>query len=278
MILPAERLSVRRQCELLEISRSSYYYVPRPESEATIKLMNRIDEIFTNNLDYGSRMMRKVLIREDGLYVNRKRIRRLMQKMGICAIYPGKNISKPGKGLLHKIYPYLLRHLSITAPNHVWCTDITYIRMKRGFIYLVAVMDWGTKKILSWEISQSLDNDFCISALKRALAQWGKPEIFNSDQGSQFSSFDFQSVLIDHEIKISMDGRGRATDNIAIERFWGTLKRAEVYLSEYQTAIDAYRGISRYIKKYNSERPHSSNDDLTPDEAYLGQITLKKEA
>ena len=278
MILPAERLSVRRQCELLEISRSSYYYVPRPESEATIKLMNRIDEIFTNNLDYGSRMMSKVLIREDGLYVNRKRIRRLMQKMGICAIYPGKNISKPGKGLLHKIYPYLLRHLSITVPNHVWCTDITYIRMKRGFIYLVAVMDWGTKKILSWEISQSLDNDFCISALKRALAQWGKPEIFNSDQGSQFSSFEFQSVLLDHQIDISMDGRGRATDNIAIERFWGTLKRAEVYLSEYHTAIDAYRGVSRYIKKYNSERPHSSNGDLTPDEAYFGQMPLEKEA
>ncbi len=147
--------------------------MPRPESEATIKLMNRIDEIFTNNLDYRRRMMRKVLIREDGLYVNRKRIRRLMQKMGICAIYPGKNISKPGKGLLHKIYPYLLRHLSITVPIHVWCTDITYIRMKRGFIYLVAVMDWGTKKILSWEISQSLDNRFYVSALKPALAQRG---------------------------------------------------------------------------------------------------------
>ena len=278
MILPAERLSIRRQCDLLEVSRSSYYYEPRPESEATISLMNRIDGIFTDNLDYGSRMMRKVLRLEDGLVVNRKRIRRLMQKMGICAIYPGKNTSKPGKGTQHRIYPYLLRNLTITEPNHVWCTDITYIRMKRGFIYLVAVMDWGTKKILSWEISQTLENDFCISALKRAMARWGQPEIFNSDQGSQFSSYDFQKVLVDQKIQISMDGRGRATDNIAIERFWGTLKRAEVYLNEYLSPIDAYRGISRYINKYNSQRPHTANGDLTPDQAYGRLMAQKLEA
>lgn len=278
MILPAERLSIRRQCDLLEVSRSTYYYEPRPEAESDIALMNRIDRIFTDNVDYGSRMMRKVLRLEDGLVVNRKRIRRLMRKMGICAVYAGKNTSKPGKGLQHRIYPYLLRSLTITQPNHVWCTDITYIRMKRGFIYLVAIMDWGTKKILSWEISQTMENDFCISALKRALARWGQPLIFNSDQGSQFSSHDFQKVLSDLGISISMDGKGRATDNIAIERFWGTLKRAEVYLNEYHSPIDAYRGISRYIKKYNSQRPHTANGDRTPDQAYHSQMTLKMEA
>lgn len=278
MVEPRLGLSIRRQCQLLSFPRSVYYYVPAPVSDADLKLMNRIDEIFTDSPEYGSRMMRKILRREDGVVVNRKRIRRLMRKMGICAIHPGKNTSEPGKGAHHRIYPYLLRNLSITEANHVWCTDITYIRMHRSFIYLVAIMDWATRRILSWEISQTLDNGFCISALRRALAQWGTPKIFNTDQGSQFSSFDFQQVLHDHQIAISMDGKGRATDNIAIERFWGTLKRAEVYLNEYHSPIDAYRGISKYIKKYNSARPHSSLGDLTPDEAYLGQTALLKEA
>ncbi len=240
--------------------------------------MNKIDEIFTDSPDAGSRMIKKILKRKWGLNVNRKRVVRLMRKMGICAIYPGKNTSKPGKGSLHRIYPYLLRGLTINMPNQVWSTDITYIRMHRGFIYLVAIIDWYSKKILSWEISQTMESDFCISALKRAIAQWGTPEILNTDQGAQFTCFDFQKVLKDHEICPSMDGKGRATDNIAIERFWGTLKRGEVYLNEYYSAIDAYRGISKYIKKYNSERPHTTINDMTPDEAYFERIQLQKEA
>ena len=278
MVNPALTLSIRKQCTLLSYHRSTYYYESRPVSDRDVQLMNRIDEIFTGSPEYGSRFIRKILWRVDRVRVNRKRIVRLMRKMGICAIYPGPNTSLPGKGLHHQVHPYLLRGLQITRPNHVWNTDITYIRMKHGFLYLVAVMDWGTRRILSWEISQTMDAEFCISALRRALAQWGTPEIFNTDQGVQFTSHDFQLVLKERNIRISMDGKGRAIDNIAIERFWGTLKRAEVYLNEYHSPIDAYRGISRYIKKYNSERPHSALGDFTPDEAYFGQEYLLKEA
>ena len=278
MVDPRLPMSIRRQCSLLSFTRSAYYYAPRPVSDGNLKLMNRIDEIFTDNPDYGSRFMRKILKREDGISVNRKRIVRLMRKMGICAIYPGKNTSALGKGHYHQIYPYLLRGLSITQPNQVWNTDITYIRLRRGFLYLVAVMDWATRRILSWEVSQTMESEFCISALRRALNLWGTPEIFNTDQGSQFTSRDFQYVLKEKGIRISMDGKGRATDNITIERFWGTLKRAEVYLNEYHSPIDAYRGISKYIKKYNSQRPHSALADLTPDEAYLGQHAFRMEA
>ena len=278
MVSPASPLSIRRQCSLLSLGRASYYYQGRPICDEDLSLMNRIDEIFTVSPEYGSRMIRKILRREDNLVVNRKRIVRLMRKMGISAIYPGKNTSKPGKGEGYQVFPYLLRGLWITQPNHVWSADITYIRMKRGFLYLVAVMDWGTRKVLSWELSQTLDTEFCISALKRALSQYGTPQIFNTDQGVQFTSHDFQDVLRDRQIRISMDGKGRATDNIAIERFWGTLKRAEVYLNEYHSPIDAYRGISKYIKKYNSKRPHSSIGDLTPDEAYFGLGEVLKEA
>lgn len=278
MVEPEKPISIRKQCEIISLNRSSFYYQTKPENDDNLHLMNKIDEIFTESPDAGSRMIRKILKRKWGLVVNRKRVVRLMRKMGICAIYPGKNTSKPGKGSLHQIYPYLLRGLTINRPNQVWSTDITYIRMHRGFIYLVAVIDWYSKKILSWEISQTMESDFCISALKRAIVQWGKPEIFNTDQGSQFTSWDFQKVLKDLEIRTSMDGKGRATDNIAIERFWGTLKRGEVYLNEYHSAIDAYRGISKYIQKYNSERPHTTINDLTPDEAYNEKMQLKKEA
>lgn len=278
LVNPALALSIRRQCTLLTFNRSAYYYEPRPIPDTDIQLMNRIDEIFTGSPEYGSRFIRKILWREDKLRVNRKRIVRLMRHMGICAVYPGLNTSAPGKGPNHQVFPYLLRGMHIHQPNHVWSTDITYIRMKHGFLYLVAVMDWGTRRILSWEISQTMDSEFCISALRRALAQFGTPEIFNTDQGSQFTSHDFQLVLKEKNIRISMDGKGRATDNIAIERFWGTLKRAEVYLNEYHSPIDAYRGISKYIQKYNTARPHSSLNDLTPDEAYFAQSELLKEA
>ena len=268
-------LPIARQAELVGISRGGVYYLPRAASAADQQLMKRIDALNLAHPFAGSRMLRDMLHRE-GLQVGRRHVATLMRRMGIEALYRKPNTSK--KHPTHKVYAYLLRGLKIDRANQVWATDITYIPMACGWVHLCAIVDWASRRVLSHRVSISMDDSFCVDALEEAFAKYGQPEIFNSDQGSQFSSFDFQSVLLDHQIDISMDGRGRATDNIAIERFWGTLKRAEVYLSEYHTAIDAYRGISRYIKKYNSERPHTSNGDLTPDEAYLGQIVLKREA
>lgn len=263
-------MSIRKQLKALNLPRSSYYYPQRPMSDFNLKLMNRIDEIYTESPDYGSRTICKILRREykSQKRINRKRIQNLMRIMGIQAIFPGRNLSKPGKGSEHKVYPYLLRNRPITGPNDVWSTDITYIRLEHGFVYLVAVMDWYSRRILSWEVSTSMDKAFCISALERAIRLYGTPAIFNSDQGAQYTSRDFQKILTDKNIKISMDGKGRALDNIAIERFWRTLKYGEIYLKEYENTIEAVDGISNYIDKYNSRRPHSSLDDRTPDEAY----------
>ena len=191
-----------------------------------------------------------------------------MRIMGIEAIYPKRNLSQPGKGAEHKIYPYLLRNMKIDSPNLVWCTDITYIRLKHGFVYLVAVMDWHSRKILSWELSNTMDKDFCITALERAMRKYGKPKIFNSDQGSQFTCKAFREILEKNEVKISMDGKGRALDNIAIERFWRTLKYGEIYLKDYDNPIEAVQGITKFIDKYNKRRPHSSLRKMTPDEVY----------
>jgi len=262
-------ISVKKQLKALGLAKSTYYYKARPMSSFNLKLMRRIDELYTESPDYGSRMMTKVLKQEYGpKEVNRKRIQRLMRIMGIQAIYPKRNLSKPGKGEEHRIYPYLLRNMGITKPNQVWCSDITYIRLEHGFVYLTAVMDWYTRKILSWELSTTMDTSFCISALQRAMRIYGKPEIFNSDQGAQFTCKAFQDILRDVEVKISMDGKGRALDNIAIERFWRTLKYGEIYLKEYQSPIEAAEGIRKYIEKYNSKRPHSALGDLTPNEMY----------
>ena len=226
-----KKLSINKQMKILNLPKSSYYYKNKPLSGFNLELMHRIDEIYTESPDYGSRMITKILKKELGdNKVNRKRIRRLMQIMGIQAIYPKRNLSKPGKGSEHKIYPYLLRDKVISRPNQAWCTDITYIRLEHGFVYLVAVLDWYTRKVLSWELSTTMDRSFCISALKRAMRLYGKPEIFNSDQGAQFTCKDFQDVLRDAEVKISMDGKGRALDNVIIERFWRTLKYGEIYL------------------------------------------------
>ena len=267
-------MSISRQLKALGLSRSSYYYKERPMSEFNLKLMKRIDEIYTESPDYGSRMICKILRREEtregssSKKINRKRIQNLMRIMGIQAIFPGKNLSKPGKGSEHKVYPYLLRNMAITKPDQVWCTDITYVRLEHGFVYLVAVMDWYSRRILSWEVSTTMDKAFCISALERAMRLHGKPQIFNSDQGAQFTSHDFQKVLTDQGVRISIDGKDRALDNIAIERFWRTLKYGEIYLKEYQNPMEAVEGIGRYIEKYNYRRLHSSLEDLTPDEAY----------
>ena len=261
-------ISVNKQLKAINLPKSTYYYKGRPMKPFNLELMRRIDELYTESPDYGSRMMTKILSREYAKKINRKRIQRLMRIMGIQAIYPKRNLSKPGKGSEHRIYPYLLRNRPITKPNEVWCSDITYVRLEHGFVYLTAVMDWYTRKILSWELSTTMDKSFCISALERAMRLYGKPEIFNSDQGAQYTCKDFQDVLREADVKISMDGKGRALDNIAIERFWRTLKYGEIYLKEYQSPIEAAEGIRNFIEKYNSRRPHSTLGDMTPDEMY----------
>lgn len=260
-----QKLSITRQCELVDISRSSWYYEAFGETELNLKLMRLIDEQFMEEPSYGARQMARHL-RRQGYWVNRKRVKRLMQKMGLRAIYQKPNTSKPHPG--HKIYPYLLRGVEITKPNHVWCADVTYIPMRKGFLYLVAVMDWASRKVLSWRLSNTMDAEFCVSALKEALAKYGKPDIFNTDQGSQFTSIAFTETLKKAEVKISMDGRGRWMDNVMIERLWRTLKYDCVYLNSFETGSEARKGIGKWIRRYNEKRPHSSLDDKTPHEAY----------
>ena len=261
-----EKLSITKQAKLLGLSRSSLYYRPRGESSENLELMRLIDEQFLDTPYYGSRQMKRWL-RRQGRVVNRKRVKRLMRLMGLSVIYQKPNTSKPHPE--HKVYPYLLRGLEITRPNQVWCTDITYIPMRRGFLYLVAIMDWSTRAVLSWRLSNTMDSDFCVEALKEALALHGKPEIFNTDQGSQFTSFAFTNVLKDHGVKISMDGKGRCLDNVFIERLWRSLKYECVYLWEFDSGLTAMKEIGDWIRKYNWERPHSSlPDDMTPMEVY----------
>ena len=257
-------ISIRRQCELLGVSRASWYYEPTGESKENLRLMRLIDEQYTRTPFYGSRRM-SAWLQDRGHDVNRKRVRRLMQLMGIEAVYPKPNLSRAAEG--HKIYPYLLRGVEIARVNQVWSTDITYIRMAHGFVYLVAVMDWFSRFVLSWRLSLTLELDFCVEALRRAL-RWGRPEIFNSDQGSQFTSDDFTGELEQRHIAISMDGRGRCLDNIFIERLWRSLKYEEVYLKDYALVADAQEGIGRYLRFYNYERLHSSLDYRTPASIY----------
>lgn len=263
-------LSVIRQCELLGLNRSSYYRnlahkKHATEDEYNLHLMRLMDELYTKYPFYGSRKMASHL-RRLGHQVNRKRIRRLMKKMGLVSVAPKPNTSTPRQG--HKIYPYLLGGLNIEQTNHVWCTDITYIRLPHGFVYLVAVMDWGSRKVLSWEVSNTMDEAFCVSALERALRLYGTPKIFNTDQGSQFTSNAFTGILRDHDIKISMDGKGRALDNIMVERLWRSVKYEEIYLNEYDSVAALKKSLKRYFQYYNYERPHQSFGDATPAERY----------
>jgi len=259
------KLSIVCQCALLRISRSSYYYEPKGESTFNLALMRKIDEQFLETPFYGSRQMRRHF-RRQGYPIGRKRIRRLMRKMGIAAIYQAPKTSKPHPD--HKIYPYLLRNVAIDRPDQVWCADITYIPMRRGFLYLVAIMDWASRSVLSWRLSNSLDASFCVEALEEAIARYGCPEIFNTDQGSQFTSYEFTQVLRDAGIRISMDGRGRWTDNIFIERLWRSLKYECIYLNEFEGGFEARRGIGNWFDLYNHRRPHSSLGDRTPMEVY----------
>lgn len=269
MITAEHKLPIVRQCELIALAPSTFYYKPEPISEADLKLMLRLDQLHLEMPFAGARMLRDRL-REEGYGVGRKHVATLMRRMGLEALYRKPRLSK--KHPHHKIYPYLLRGLRIERANHVWCTDISYIPMRHGFMYLCAVMDWATRRILAWRLSNTLTADFCIEALEEAIARYGKPEIFNSDQGSQFTDDDFTGVLKKHDIQISMDGRGRWRDNVFIERFWRSLKYEEVYLRAYADGREAKVGIGKYITLYNGYRPHSSLEGKTPDSAYFEQL------
>lgn len=270
-----ENISVTRQCEFLELSRSSLYYKARPKLiEEDYKIMNKIDEIYTEHPYYGARRMSHVL-RSDGLSVGRKKVSKYYEIMGIVAIYPKMNLSKRNQA--HKIYPYLLRDLKVKYVKQVYSADITYIRLKQGFVYLVAVIDWYSRYILSWRVSISLESDFCVEALKEAIKEYGKPEIFNTDQGVQFTSNSFILVLETEQIKISMDGKGRALDNVFIERFWRSLKQEKIYRLDIETVREAKEVISEYIKFYNMQRPHQSLDYKVPASIFFGDVRDKEE-
>ena len=261
-------LSLSRQCRILAISRSSFYYAPKGESADNLALMRRIDELFMKYPFFGSRQMVRQLRRE-GVAVGRHRVRRLMRLMGLEAIYQAPRTSAPHPA--HRVYPYLLGGMAIDRPNRVWCADITYIPVQRGFLYLVAIMDWATRHVLAWRLSNTMDASFCVEALEEALDRYGSPDIFNTDQGSQFTSFDFTGVLGRSDVTISMDGRGRCMDNIFIERLWRSLKYEAIYLHELTDGFKAMRVIAEWIEFYNTKRPHSSLDGRTPAEAYGAQ-------
>ena len=270
MINRKHDLPITRQAELLDISRSSVYYLPRPVSAADLRVMRRLDELHMELPFAGTRMLRHLLAapnsKDGGSKVGRRHVATLMRRMGIEALYRRPRTTKPEPG--HKIYPYLLRGMTVDRPNQVWAMDITYIPMARGFVYLAVVLDWFTRRVLSWAVSISMEASFCVDVLEQALARQGKPEIFNTDQGSQFTAA-FTGVLAAREIKISMDGKGAWRDNVFIERLWRSVKYEEVYLKAYDSAGEARASIGRYLEFYNGRRPHSSLDGRTLDQAYF---------
>jgi putative transposase len=255
------KLSVRRQCALLGLARSGVYRPPTPANDNDLALMRRIDELFTAWPFLGSRRM-TAMLRADGHDINRKRMRRLMRKMGIAALGPKPRTTKPAPG--HKIFPYLLRGLVIERPNQVWCADITYIPIGRGFLYLAAIMDWASRAVLAWRLSNTMDTSFCIAALQEALVRFGRPDIFNTDQGSQFTSTAFTGTLAAAGVRISMDGRGRWMDNVFIERLWRSLKHEDIYLKGYADGREAKAGIALWFAFYNTRRPHQALGNKTP--------------
>lgn len=269
LVGPDEQTSIRRQCELLGVSRSSVYYAPVAPDTEELELMRRIDEIHLECPFYGSRSIAREL-RAKGHQANRKRVQRLMRLMGLESVAPKPNTSKPNEG--HPVYPYLLRGLTIGRPNQVWATDITYIPLARGFAYLVAIMDWHSRRVLSWRLSNTLDSSFCAEALREALSRFGRPEIFNSDQGSQFTAADFTAVLLAAGVKISMDGKGRCIDNIFVERLWRSLKYEDVYLKAYTNLVEARVGIEQYFHFYNTRRSHKALGHQTPAAFYDGLV------
>ena len=265
MIDRTHRLPVARQCQLLKLARSTAYYQPRPVSETALTLMRRIDELHLQYPFAGARMLRD-LLRQEGHTVGRRQVATLMRRVGIEALYRKPSLSRRQSG--HQIYPYLLRDLTITRPNHVWAADITYIPMRRGFLYLFAVLDWASRRVLAWRLSNTLTTDFCVEAVQEAITRYGTPEIFNTDQGCQFTSQEFTGLLKTHDIQISMDGAGRWRDNVFVERLWRSLKYEEVYLHAYETIHDAQQGVTRYMTFYNRIRPHRALDGRTPDCVY----------
>ena len=267
-----DRLPVIRQCALVGISRSAYYAPRQGENTINLSLMRIIDRQFLDTPWYGSRQMARHLRRE-GYVVGRKRVRRLMKNMGLSAIYQKPRTTTPHPE--HRKWPYLLRDLKIDRPNQVWCADITYIPMRRGFLYLVAIMDWMSRRVLAWRLSNTMDTDFCIEALEEAMTKHGRPEIFNTDQGSQFTSPRFTDILIDAKVKVSMDGKGRWVDNVFIERLWRSLKYECVYLHAWETGSEARAGIRRWMEYYNAERPHSTFGGRTPLEVHTGDRRVK---
>ena len=271
MIDREHELPVAKQAQLLRISRGTVYYLPRPVPEADLAIMRRLDRLHLEFPFAGARMLRGLLVAE-GCKIGRRHVKTLMQRMGIEALYRRPRTTKPEPG--HKIYPYLLRGIEITRPNQVWAMDITYIPMARGFVYLAVVLDWFSRRVLSWRVSITMEASFCVETLEDALARHRKPDIFNTDQGSQFTGSAFTAVLANNGIAISMDGKGAWRDNVFVERLWRSVKYEEVYLRAYDSVSDARASIGRYLDFYNSRRPHSSLDGITPDQAYFTPLPL----
>ena len=271
MIDRTHRLPLTRQAKILKLGRSSVYYKPCPVSAGDLVIMRRIDALHLEYPFAGSRMLGD-LLRGEGFEIGRQAVRTMMKRMGVEAIYRRPNTSKAAPG--HRIYPYLLRQLAVERPNHVWAMDITYIPMARGFVYLTAVVDWYTRRVLSWRLSITMDTAFCLEAVEEAIARYGKPDIFNTDQGSQFTSADFTGLLAQHKIAISMDGKGAWRDNVFVERLWRSVKYEEVYLKAYETVSVARASLGSYLTFYNGTRPHSAHCGRTPDEAYFGFIPM----
>jgi putative transposase len=265
-------LSIVKQAEVLNISRGSVYYLPRPVSETDLAIMRRLDRLHLEYPFAGSRMLRGLLVAE-GCKIGRRHVRTLMRRMGIEALYRRPRTTTPAPG--HKIYPYLLRGMEITRPNQVWAMDITYVPMARGFVYLAVVLDWFSRRVLSWRLSITMEASFCIDAIEDALARYGNPEIFNTDQGSQFTGAAFTGVLTDRGITISMDGKGAWRDNVFVERLWRSVKYEEVYLRAYESVADALQSIGRYFDFYNAKRPHQSLDGATPDQIYFTKLPIR---
>jgi putative transposase len=272
MIDKADKLPIVRHCELLNLSWSSVYYLPPPISESDLALMRRIDALHLEHPFAGARMLRNFL-RQEGIRIGRRHVATLMNKMGIEALYRRPNTRR--KHPQNPVFPYLLRGLDITSANQVWAMDITYIPMRKGFVYLAAVLDWSTRRVLSWRLSNSLVTDFCLEAVEEAIQRYGKPEIFNTDQGSQFTSQEFVGFIQGHDIRLSMDGKGRWVDNVFVERLWKSVKYEEVYLHAYDSVSQAQQGLQRYFKFYNERRPHSSLDGKTPNAVYFNSLPLQ---
>ena len=275
MIDRTDKLPVARQCRILDIARSTAYYQPVPVSPEELALMRRVDELHLNFPFAGARMLSKMLKRE-GKPAGRRHVSTLMERMGIDALYRKPNTSK--RHPAHPVYPYLLRNLTITRSNHVWAADIAYIPMKRGFVYLFAVLDWASRRVLSWRLSNTLTTDFCKEAVQEAINRFGAPDIFNTDHGCQFTSLDFTGLLKGNGIQISMDGKGCWRDNVFVERLWKNVKYEEVYLHAYDSVSDAKRGLEKYFRFYNQNRPHTALDDKTPDEFYYENLPALQKA